>query len=64
MRNELSTAFWQNALEQLPPGVRQRHLHDIEAAERWELRLQALIELCTRAKDALARLFQTPRSAH
>jgi len=64
MRNELNTAFWQKALEQLPPAVRERHLHDIEAAERWELRLQALIETCIRAKDALARLFQTPRSAH
>ena len=64
MRNELNTAFWQKALELLPPGVRQRHLHDIEAVERWELRLQALIELFTCAKDALARLFHTPRSAH
>jgi hypothetical protein len=64
MRNELKTVFWKNALEQLPAEVRARHVHDIEAAERWELRLNALIEAWTQAKNALGRMFQTPRSAH
>ena len=64
MRNELNTAFWRNALEQLPPGVRQRHLHDIEAAERWELALNRWIEAVTQVKNVLGRVFQTPRSAH
>lgn len=64
MRNELVTPFWKNALERLPAGVRERHVHDIEAAERWELRLQALIETCSIAKAALGRMFHAPRSAH
>jgi hypothetical protein len=64
MRNELKTAFWKNALEQLPPEVRARHVHDIEAAERWELALTSLIELGSQVKNALGRVFQTPRSAH
>ena len=64
MRNQLVTPFWKDALAQLPAAIRERHVHDIEAAERWELRLDALIQTCTRAKDALTRLFQTPRSAH
>ncbi len=64
MRNHLTTTFWKNALQQLPPEVRARHVHDIEAAERWELRLNALVESWTNAKAAVARMFQTPRSAH
>ena len=62
MRNELKTAFWKNALEQLPPEVRARHVHDIEAAERWELAIGDLIELGSRAKGAVAKLFHTPRA--
>lgn len=64
MRNELKTAFWKNALEQLPPEIRARHVHDIEAAERWELRLGALIETWAHTKNAISRLLQSPRSAH
>ena len=64
MRNELKTAFWKNALEQLPPEVRARHVHDIEAAERWELALNRWIEAVSLVKNALGRVFQTPRSAH
>jgi hypothetical protein len=64
MRNELTTKFWKNALAQLPPEIQSRHVHDIEAAERWELRLNALIKIWTHAKIALGRMFQTPRSAH
>jgi hypothetical protein len=64
MRNQLTTVFWKNALAQLPAEIRARHVHEIEAAERWELRLNALIEAWTHAKGALSRMFQTPRSAH
>ena len=64
MRNQLTTPFWKNAFESLPPEVRARHVHDIEAAERWELRLDALIEVWAHAKNALGRMFHTPRSAH
>ena len=64
MRNQLRTAFWKNALEQLPAGVQARHVHDFEAAERWELRLGSLIEAWSFAKHAVSRVFQAPRSAH
>ena len=49
MRNRLVTSFWKNALESLPSGLRSRYLHDIEAAERWELRLNAAVESTTSA---------------
>ena len=64
MRNTLVTPFWKNALESLPSGYRSRYVHDIEAAERWELRLDAAVEVWSRARSAVARMFQTPRSAH
>jgi hypothetical protein len=64
MRNKLVTSFWKNALESLPPAVRARYVHEIEAAERWELRLDVLVAAWSRAKAAFARMFQTPRSAH
>ncbi len=63
MRNELVTPFWNNALDSLPASLRARYAQDIAAAERWELRIEALVELLARAKAALGRTFQ-PRSAH
>ena len=64
MRNRLVTPFWKNALQSLPAGIHWRHVHEIEAAERWELRLNALVQTVSRAKAAIARSFHTPRSAH
>jgi hypothetical protein len=64
MHNHLVTPFWKNALQSLPAGVRQRHVLQLEAAERWELRLNALVEFVSRARQAFGRMFQTPRSAH
>jgi hypothetical protein len=64
MRNELVTSFWKNALLTLPADLRQRYVHQIEQAERWELRLDAIVETWSRTKTAVARMFQTPRSAH
>jgi len=64
MRNTLVTAFWKEAFESLPSSQRLRYLHDIQAAERWELRIDAAVESFSRAKNALAKLFHTPRSAH
>ena len=67
MRNShgFVTPFWRAAFESLPAGVRERHAFHMKAAERWELRLNAAVEFFSRAKQGLARLFQTPaRSAH
>ena len=64
MRNEFVTQFWQRAYESLPAGVRGQYLTQMKTAERWELSLQALIELGKRAKTAISKLFQTPSSAH
>jgi hypothetical protein len=64
MRNEFTTKFWQRAYESLPSGVRGQYLTQMKAAERWELSLQAIIELVSRAKTAISKLFETPSQAH
>jgi hypothetical protein len=58
MRNELMTPFWKNALESLPASLRPRYVQDLAAAERWELRIDAIVKGWTRAKAALTRTFQ------
>ena len=64
MRNALITPFWKNALASLPQELRSRYVHQIEQAERWELRLNAIVEFGSRAKVLVLRMFQAPRSAH
>ncbi len=64
MRNEFRTKFWQRAYESLPAGVRAQYLAQMKAAESWELSVQAIIELASRAKVAILKLFQTPSRAH
>jgi hypothetical protein len=68
MRNvnntEFVTPFWQRAYESLPVEVRAQYLTQIKAAERWELALADALQLWSRAKNAIARLFQTPSRAH
>ncbi len=64
MHNRLVTPFWKNALQSLPAEVRQRYVHQIEQAERWELRLASIVEGWSRAKAAFPRMLQTRRSAH
>ena len=64
MRSEFSTKFWQRAYESLPSGVRAQYLTQMKAAESWELSLQAIIELASRAKIAILKMFQTPSRAH
>ncbi len=51
MRNDLVTPFWKNALLSLPADLRPRYEHHIAAAERWELRLDAIVELWSRVKS-------------
>jgi hypothetical protein len=58
MRNRLVTPFWKNALQSLPEAIRARYVHQLEAAERWELRLEALVQFAKRSKAALSRTFQ------
>jgi len=67
MRKELVTPFWRAAFKSLPPAVRERHLLQLKAAERWELALDAAVEAFSRARKLLAGLFQAAprsRSAH
>ena len=64
MHNEFSTKFWQRAYESLPSGVRAQYLTQMKAAESWELSVQATIELASRAKNAVLKLFNTPKTAH
>jgi len=67
MRSKFRTPFWRAAYRSLPDSARERYLADIQRAERWELALDAAVDVLSRAKGALAGLFNTPtkpRSAH
>jgi hypothetical protein len=64
MRNEFVTSFWQRAYESLPAQVRAQYLTQIKAAERWELALADAIQVASRIKNAVVKLFQTPSRAH
>jgi hypothetical protein len=64
MRNEFVTKFWQRAYESLPAATREQYVTQMQAAERWELALAGVIELFSRAKNAILRLFQAPSRAH
>lgn len=39
----MKTRFWRGAADSLPPSVRERYAAYFEAAERWDLALDALI---------------------
>ena len=63
MRNHgFATKFWHDAYEKLPAGVRAQYLTQMKAAESWELTLGELIQLWSRAKNAVSKLFQAPRT--
>ena len=64
MRSEFVTPFWNRAYESLPKEVRAQYFTQIQAAERWELAIGDVIEVLSRAKNAVLRLFQTPSRAH
>ena len=65
MRNhEFVTPFWKDALASLPEAVQPRYSLQLHAAERWELAFDALIELVSRARNGLGRMFHTPSGAH
>jgi hypothetical protein len=48
MHKEFATSFWKKAYKSLPANVRGRYLSHLHAAERWELRLQSVIETWAR----------------
>jgi hypothetical protein len=50
----LKTKFWKNAAASLPAAIRERYVGEFERAERWELTVEAVIELLSRAKHALS----------
>lgn len=54
MRNE-NALFWREAARSLPETVRARYLGYFEAAETWELLLDAALQLGSRVKHLLAR---------
>lgn len=62
MRKEFVTSFWQQAYANLPASVRAQYLTQLKAAERWELAIGDLIELGSRVKGAVAKLFHSPRT--
>jgi hypothetical protein len=64
MRKEFVTPFWQRAYDSLPAGTREQYITQMQGAERWELAIAGAIELLSRAKNAILRLFQAPSRAH
>jgi hypothetical protein len=58
------TPFWQRAYESLPAQVRGQYLTQMKAAEGWELALNEIIQVWSRAKNAIVKLFQAPSRAH
>jgi hypothetical protein len=60
----METRFWQDAYSSLPAGSRRRYAFHLKSAERWELRLDTVIELWTRVSAGLAKAFHTPRPTH
>ena len=62
MRKDFLTPFWQQAYDRLPAHVRAQYFTQIKAAERWELALGDVIEVWSRAKNAVVRFVQTPRA--
>jgi len=61
---KFKTKFWNDMAARLPAEVRNRHLADLQRAERWELALDRLIEGWAGIKNALGRMFHAPRGAH
>ena len=61
---KFKTKFWNDVAAGLPVAVRNRHLADLQRAERWELAFDRLIEGWARVKSALGRTFHAPRGAH
>jgi hypothetical protein len=61
MRN---TTTWREHAQSLPEHVRVRYGGYFETAERWELMLDALIELWTHARRGIEKVFQTLSGAH
>jgi len=64
MYKEFTTSFWQRAYDSLPAQVRGQYLTQLKAAESWELALGDALQVLSRAKNAVVKLFQTPSRAH
>ena len=62
--SKFKTKFWRDAAARLPAEVRERHLVELQRAERWELALDRAFERFARVKAAFSRAFHTPRGAH
>jgi hypothetical protein len=50
----MTTSFWKEAANSLPAPVRDRYAAYFEAAERWEIVLDAAVDACRLGKHALA----------
>jgi len=64
MRNELVTPFWQKAAAALPEPYRSRYAGYFERAERWELAVDALVDLASRVGSRIAKAFNSPTRPH
>ena len=64
MHKEFTTSFWQRAYDSLPSQVRGQYLTQLKAAESWELAIGDALQVLSRIKNAVLKLFQTPSRAH
>jgi len=58
MPKEFVTPFWQRAYDSLPAQVRGQYLTQIKAAEQWELALGDVIQVWSRAKNTILKVFK------
>jgi hypothetical protein len=64
MHKDFTTNFWQRAYDSLPAQVRGQYLTQMKAAEGWELAIGDALQLLSRTKNAVLKLFQSPSRAH
>ncbi|HEY7656741.1 MAG TPA: hypothetical protein VH881_07750 [Burkholderiales bacterium] len=54
----MTTSFWRDAANSLPPEIRHRYAADFEAAERIEQALDLAIETWVSVRRVLGRCFE------
>jgi hypothetical protein len=64
MRDEFKTSFWRRAFKSLPPIAQRRYRSQLKSAERWELALDRAIDIASRGKSLLARLWHTAQNRY
>ena len=67
MKNTLyqfETPFWRRAFKSLSPIAQRRYRSQLKSAERWELALDRAIDIASRGKSLLSRLWHTAQNRY